>query len=108
MISYEIAMGLSTIPVLILAGNVSLNQIVQQQATAGWNVLLATVASITFLISAFAETNRLPFDMAEAESELIAATTKMNQAIVRLRTFHSPDACCCTIVRALSRKSGPG
>jgi NADH-quinone oxidoreductase subunit H len=71
MISYEIAMGLSTIPVLILSGNVSLNQIVHQQATSAWNVVLATVAFITFLISAFAETNRLPFDLPEAESELI-------------------------------------
>jgi NADH-quinone oxidoreductase subunit H len=71
MISYEIAMGLSTIPVLILAGNVSLNQIVQQQAHSAWNVVLATIAFITFLISAFAETNRLPFDLPEAESELI-------------------------------------
>jgi NADH-quinone oxidoreductase subunit H len=71
MISYEIAMGLSTIPVLILAGNVSLNEIVQQQATSAWNVVLATIAFITFLISAFAETNRLPFDLPEAESELI-------------------------------------
>lgn len=71
MISYEIAMGLSTIPVLILAGNVSLNQIVQQQAASGWNVVLCTIAFITFLISAFAETNRLPFDLPEAESELI-------------------------------------
>jgi NADH-quinone oxidoreductase subunit H len=71
MISYEIAMGLSTIPVLILAGNVSLNQIVQQQAASAWNVVLATIAFITFLISAFAETNRLPFDLPEAEPELI-------------------------------------
>jgi NADH-quinone oxidoreductase subunit H len=71
MISYEIAMGLSTIPVLILAGNVSLNQIVQQQAHSAWNVVLATIAFVTFLISAFAETNRLPFDLPEAESELI-------------------------------------
>jgi NADH-quinone oxidoreductase subunit H len=62
----------STIPVLILAGNVSLNEIVQQQAHSAWNVVLATVAFITFLISAFAETNRLPFDLPEAESELIA------------------------------------
>ena len=72
MISYEIAMGLSTIPVLILAGNVSLNQIVQQQATSAWNVVLCTVAFLLFLISAFAETNRLPFDLPEAESELVA------------------------------------
>jgi NADH-quinone oxidoreductase subunit H len=71
MISYEIAMGLSTIPVLLLAGNVSLNQIVQQQASSAWNVVLCTVAFFIFLVSAFAETNRLPFDLPEAESELI-------------------------------------
>jgi NADH-quinone oxidoreductase subunit H len=71
MISYEIAMGLSTIPVLILAGNVSLNQIVQQQASSAWNVVLATIAFVTFLISAFAETNRQPVDLRDAESELI-------------------------------------
>ncbi len=72
MISYEIAMGMSTIPVLLLAGNVSLNQIVQQQASSAWNVVLCTIAFFIFLVSAFAETNRLPFDMPEAESELIA------------------------------------
>jgi len=74
MISYEIAMGMSIIPVLLLAGNVSLNQIVDQQAGYGihWNVINCTVAFFFFLISAFAETNRLPFDLPEAESELIA------------------------------------
>ena len=74
MISYEIAMGMSIIPVLLLAGNVSLNQIVQQQAGWGahWNVINCTVAFFFFMIAAFAETNRLPFDLPEAESELIA------------------------------------
>jgi len=72
MISYEIAMGLSTIPVLLLAGNVSLNQIVQQQAGGGWNVLNCSIAFLIFMVAAFAETNRLPFDLPEAESELIA------------------------------------
>lgn len=72
MVSYEIAMGMSLIPVLLLAGNVSLAAIVQQQASMGWNVLALTVAWFTFLIAAFAETNRLPFDLPEAESELIA------------------------------------
>jgi NADH-quinone oxidoreductase subunit H len=74
MISYEIAMGMSIIPVLILAGNVSLNQIVEQQAGWGmhWNIINCTVAFLFFMISAFAETNRLPFDLPEAESELIA------------------------------------
>jgi NADH-quinone oxidoreductase subunit H len=72
MISYEIAMGMSTIPVLLLAGNVTLSTIVTQQAYGGWNVVNLTVAFFIFLVAAFAETNRLPFDLPEAESELIA------------------------------------
>ncbi|MBC7841948.1 MAG: NADH-quinone oxidoreductase subunit NuoH [Gemmatimonadaceae bacterium] len=72
LISYEIAMGLSIIPVLLLAGNVTMDAIVKQQAMGGWNVLNLSVAFLTFLISAFAETNRLPFDLPEAESELVA------------------------------------
>ncbi|HEY5219495.1 MAG TPA: complex I subunit 1 family protein, partial [Gemmatimonadaceae bacterium] len=72
MVSYEIAMGMATIPVLLLAGNVALNDIVLQQAHGLWNVLGLTVAFLIFLVAAFAETNRLPFDLPEAESELIA------------------------------------
>ena len=72
MISYEIAMGLSIIPVLLLAGNVTMDAIVKQQTSGGWNVLNLSVAFLVFLISAFAETNRLPFDLPEAESELVA------------------------------------
>jgi NADH-quinone oxidoreductase subunit H len=72
MVSYEIAMGMSTIPVLLLAGNVSLSKIVNQQAFETWNVINLTVAFFIFLVAAFAETNRLPFDLPEAESELIA------------------------------------
>ena len=74
MISYEIAMGMSTIPVILLAGNVSLTTIVQQQSHMGWNVLSLTVAWFTFLVAAFAETNRLPFDLPEAESDIIPST----------------------------------
>jgi len=72
MVSYEIAMGLSTIAVLLVAGNVALNDIIWQQATTVWNFFGLTIAFIIFLIAAFAETNRLPFDLPEAESELIA------------------------------------
>jgi NADH-quinone oxidoreductase subunit H len=72
MISYEIAMGMSTIPVLLLSGNVTLSKIVNQQAFETWNVLNLTIAFFIFMIAAFAETNRLPFDLPEAESELIA------------------------------------
>ena len=72
MVSYEISMGMSTIAVLLLAGNVTMSAIITQQAVMGWNVLLLTVAFLIFLVAAFAETNRLPFDLPEAESELIA------------------------------------
>jgi NADH-quinone oxidoreductase subunit H len=72
MVSYEISMGMSTIPVILLAGNVSLNSIINQQAWGGWNVVNLTVAFFIFMVAAFAETNRLPFDLPEAESELIA------------------------------------
>jgi len=72
MVSYEIAMGMSTIPVLLLAGNVALDDVIAQQALLGWNVLTLTLAFLIFMVAAFAETNRLPFDLPEAESELIA------------------------------------
>ncbi|MGI8546851.1 MAG: NADH-quinone oxidoreductase subunit NuoH [Gemmatimonadaceae bacterium] len=72
LVSYEIALGMSTIPVILLAGNVSLSEIVRQQAHSMWNVLNLTIAFIIFIISAFAETNRVPFDLPEAEAELVA------------------------------------
>lgn len=72
MVSYEIAMGMSIIPVLLLTGNVALDGIIRQQAAGGWNVLNLTVAFFVFVLAAFAETNRLPFDLPEAESELVA------------------------------------
>ncbi|MDQ8154345.1 MAG: NADH-quinone oxidoreductase subunit NuoH [Gemmatimonadota bacterium] len=72
MISYEIAMGMSTVCVLLLAGNVHLNTIIMQQASQGWNVALLTMAFFIFAVAALAETNRVPFDLPEAESELVA------------------------------------
>ncbi len=72
MISYEIAMGMSTVCVLLLAGNVSLNAVIAQQASQGWNVVLLTMAFFIFAVAALAETNRVPFDLPEAESELVA------------------------------------
>jgi NADH-quinone oxidoreductase subunit H len=72
MVSYEVALGLSLVPVLMLAGNVTLPTVVAQQQTLGlWFVLPLSLAFVLFVISAFAETNRLPFDMPEAESELV-------------------------------------
>jgi len=73
MISYEIALGMSTVTVILLAGNVTLSQVIaQQQQARVWFIIPLSVAFVVFFISAFAETNRLPFDLPEAEGELIA------------------------------------
>jgi NADH-quinone oxidoreductase subunit H len=72
MISYEIAMGMAAVAVLLLAGNVTLSQVVARQQDALWFVLPLAVAWIVFLVAAFAETNRVPFDLPEAEGELVA------------------------------------
>jgi NADH-quinone oxidoreductase subunit H len=73
MISYEIALGMSTVTVLLLAGNVTLSQVIaQQQVAHAWFIVPLTLAFIIFFVSALAETNRLPFDLPEAEGELIA------------------------------------
>jgi NADH-quinone oxidoreductase subunit H len=72
MVSYEVAMGMSLIPVLLLAGNVSFSSIIATQQAGLWFVLPLFLSFFIFLVSGFAETNRLPFDMPEAESELIA------------------------------------
>jgi NADH-quinone oxidoreductase subunit H len=72
MVSYEISMALSLIPVLLITGNVTLSAVVNTQATMHvWNALTLGVACFIFITAAFAETNRLPFDLPEAESELI-------------------------------------
>jgi NADH-quinone oxidoreductase subunit H len=72
MISYEVAMGMSLIPVLLLSGNVSFGAIIRDQQAGLWYVLPLFLSFFIFLVSGFAETNRLPFDLPEAESELIA------------------------------------
>lgn len=70
MISYELAMGLSIIALLMLTGSLSLKTIVDQQSTGWWNFFYQPLGFLIFLICAFAECNRTPFDLPEAESEL--------------------------------------
>jgi NADH-quinone oxidoreductase subunit H len=72
MVSYEVALGLSLVVVLMLAGNVTLTSVIWQQQLGMWFVFPLSLGFILFIVSAFAETNRLPFDMPEAESELVA------------------------------------
>jgi NADH-quinone oxidoreductase subunit H len=72
LVSYEVAMGLSIIGVVMMAQSLSLVDIVNAQRDTVWYVLVQPLGFAIFLIAAVAETNRAPFDMPEAESELVA------------------------------------
>jgi NADH-quinone oxidoreductase subunit H len=71
MISYELAMGISTIGVVLITGSLSMLDIVKAQQSV-WFILYQPLAFLIFMITAFAETNRAPFDLPEAEAELVA------------------------------------
>ena len=70
-ISYEISLGLSLVGVMMLSGSANLTDIVNAQSES-WFLLPQLIAFFVFLVSAFAETNRVPFDLPEAETELVA------------------------------------
>jgi NADH-quinone oxidoreductase subunit H len=72
LISYELALGFAVVGVLMTTGSLRLTDIVQHQIEHGWNILWQLPGFVVFLTAAFAETNRLPFDLPEAESELVA------------------------------------
>jgi NADH-quinone oxidoreductase subunit H len=78
MISYELSMGLSIIGIVLLSGSLQLNDIVHAQGgyyfgfIPKWNLIPQFLGFITFMVASFAETNRLPFDLPEAEPELVA------------------------------------
>ncbi len=71
MISYEISMGFSIAGVIILASSLQMDEIVKSQHGWMWNAIVQPIGFITFVVSSFAETNRLPFDLPEAEPELV-------------------------------------
>jgi len=79
MVSYELAMGLSLVPLVLIYGTLDLQDIINFQGHSlflgflpNWGVFYAPVSFFVFLITIFAETNRLPFDLAEGEAELVA------------------------------------
>ena len=71
LISYELSMGLAVVGVIMVAGTLQLDKIVEAQSGLAWNAFLTPIGFITFLVASFAETNRLPFDLPEAEPELV-------------------------------------
>jgi NADH-quinone oxidoreductase subunit H len=70
-VSYEIPMGMAVLSVVLLTGSLNLERIIQQQAQGLWLFLYQPLAFLLFMISSFAECNRLPFDLPEAEQELV-------------------------------------
>ncbi len=71
MISYELSMGLAVLGIIIINGSFELDTIVQNQYGWKWNIILQPLGFIIFLVASFAETNRTPFDLPEAEQELV-------------------------------------
>ncbi len=71
LISYELAMGLAIVAVILMTSGLTFNEIIDYQISNGWNFWKQPLAAIIFLIAIFAETNRLPFDLTEAEQELV-------------------------------------
>lgn len=71
MISYELSMGLSVVGIVLITGSLSLQDIVLHQYGWKWNLVLQPLGFIIFLVASFAETNRSPFDLPEAEPELV-------------------------------------
>jgi NADH-quinone oxidoreductase subunit H len=72
MISYEIAMGMAAVPIFMLVGDLNLGKVIDYQASGAWMVFKQPIAFVIFLVAAFAETNRLPFDLPESETELVS------------------------------------
>ena len=112
MISYELAMGLSTIGVLLISGSLSMVDIVKAQQH-GWFVLYQPHAFLIFLVTALAETNRAPFDLPEAEAELVAGFhteySSMKFGLFFLGEFMNVIAICCIAVTLfLGGWLGPG
>ncbi len=105
-ISYELAMTISIVGVLMSAGSLHLQQIVDAQSGVWmgflphWNLLLQPIGAITFMVAVFAETNRLPFDLPEADSELVAGY-HTEYSSIRFAAFYMSEYLHMTVAAAL-------
>ncbi len=110
MVSYELALTMSVVGVLLLAGSFNLRDIISAQAhhpergILGWNIWPQILGFICFFVAAVAETNRVPFDLPEAESELVAgfhteyASFKFAMFFIAEYTSMITVSCLCTIM----------
>lgn len=71
LISYEIPMGMSVLAVMMLAGSLNIERIIDYQLSHGWNVIAQPVMALIFIVAVYAECNRVPFDLSECEQELV-------------------------------------
>jgi NADH-quinone oxidoreductase subunit H len=100
MISYEVSMSLTLLPVVIFTGSLNLTDIVYVQMVSGFNFFFFLPLSVIFFISALAETNRAPFDLAEAEAEIVAGYNLEYSSIIFAMFFfrriwkYANDVCC--------------
>jgi NADH-quinone oxidoreductase subunit H len=100
MISYELALTLSVVAVVIPVSSFRLADVVAYQQTHVWNFIPQLIGFVIFLIASFAETNRLPFDLPEAESELVAGFHTEYSAM-RFATFFMSEYIAMTSLSAL-------
>jgi NADH-quinone oxidoreductase subunit H len=109
MVSYELALTMSVVGVLLMAGSFSLREIITAQANPklgilGWNIFPQILGFLCFFVAAIAETNRVPFDLPEAESELVAgfhteyASFKFAMFFIAEYTAMITVSCLCTIM----------
>jgi NADH-quinone oxidoreductase subunit H len=100
MISYELALTLSVVAVLLPVESFRLDRVVEYQVAGLWNVIPQCIGFFVFLVAAFAETNRLPFDLPEAESELVAGYHTEYSAM-RFASFFMAEYAAMTVLSAL-------
>src|SRR5216110_3974724 len=102
MVSYEVPFGLSIVGVLMLSGSLDLVKIVNYQADHIWNLFPQLIAAFIFFVAMTAETNRTPFDLPEADSELVAGYqteySAMKFAFFMLAEYSSMIVNCCLMV----------